>query len=95
MKSTWEGILALIFDRFWWILGAKLGPQDDPKTAQDAPKTAQDAPKIAQEPQEHPKSKLNRFFVRPRGRTPSHSAMGYSPLASIFSVQLASSNILF
>ena len=25
MKSTREGILASIFDRFWWILGAKLG----------------------------------------------------------------------
>ena len=25
-SSTWEGILASIFERFWWILGAKLGP---------------------------------------------------------------------
>ena len=40
--------------------------QDAPKTPQDDPKTPQDAPKTAQEPQEHPKSKFNRFFVRPR-----------------------------
>ena len=26
MKSSWEGILASIFDGFWWILEAKLAP---------------------------------------------------------------------
>ena len=25
-SSTWEGILALIFERFWWILGGKMKP---------------------------------------------------------------------
>ena len=34
MKSTWEGILASIFDGFWWILGGKLGV----KSSQDRPK---------------------------------------------------------
>ena len=32
MKSTWEGILASIFHRFWWILGAKLGGKFEPKS---------------------------------------------------------------
>ena len=32
MRSTWEGILASIFDRFWWILGAKLGGKIEPKS---------------------------------------------------------------
>ena len=32
MRSTWEGILASIFDRFWWILGAKLGSKIDQKS---------------------------------------------------------------
>ena len=32
MKSTWEGILASIFHRFWWILGAKLGGKIEPKS---------------------------------------------------------------
>ena len=31
MKSTWEGILASIFDGFWWILGAKLGGKIEPR----------------------------------------------------------------
>ena len=88
MHQIFDWFLHRFFDHFSSILGPKLGPQDDPKTAQDAPK-------IAQKPQEHPKSKLNRFFVRPREGTPSHSPMGYPPLASIFNVQLASSNILF
>ena len=26
MRSRWEGLLASIFNGFWWILGAKLGP---------------------------------------------------------------------
>ena len=34
MKSTWEGILASIFDRFWWILGAKLGGKIEPRSMQ-------------------------------------------------------------
>ena len=32
MKSTWEGILASIFHRFWWILGAKLGGKIEPRS---------------------------------------------------------------
>ena len=31
MKSTWEGILASIFDGFWWILGSKLGGKIEPR----------------------------------------------------------------
>ena len=34
MKSRWEGILASIFDRFWWILGAKLGSEIHQKSIQ-------------------------------------------------------------
>ena len=32
MRSTCEGILASIFDRFWWILGAKLGGKIEPRS---------------------------------------------------------------
>ena len=31
-RSTWEGILASIFDRCWWILGAKLGGKIEPRS---------------------------------------------------------------
>ena len=31
MKSTWEGILASIFDGFWWVLGGKLGGKIEPR----------------------------------------------------------------
>ena len=31
MRSTWEGILASIFDGFWWILGGKLGGKIEPR----------------------------------------------------------------
>ena len=34
MKSTWDGILASIFHRFWWILGAKLGGKIEPRSMQ-------------------------------------------------------------
>ena len=34
MKSTWEGILASIFHRFWWILGGKLGGKIEPRSMQ-------------------------------------------------------------
>ena len=40
MKSTWEGILASIFNGFWWILGAKLGPSWEGKSSQDRPRQA-------------------------------------------------------
>ena len=33
MRSTWEGILAPIFNLFW-TLGAKLGPKIDPRSIQ-------------------------------------------------------------
>jgi len=33
-KSTWEGILASIFLRFWWIFGAKLGGKMDSRSSQ-------------------------------------------------------------
>ena len=29
-RPTWEGILASIFDRFWWIWGGKLGEKIEP-----------------------------------------------------------------
>ena len=32
MKSTWDGISASIFHRFWWIFGAKLGGKNEPKS---------------------------------------------------------------
>ena len=32
MKSTWEGILALFFHRFLWILGGKLGGKIEPRS---------------------------------------------------------------
>ena len=31
-SSTWEGILASIFERFWWILGGKLGSKIEQKS---------------------------------------------------------------
>ena len=31
MKSTWEGILASIFDGFWWVWGGKLGGKIEPR----------------------------------------------------------------
>ena len=33
-RSTWEGILASIFDRFWWILGGKLGSKIEQQSIQ-------------------------------------------------------------
>ena len=33
MKSRWEGILASIFGRFWWVLEAKLGRKTKPRQA--------------------------------------------------------------
>ena len=33
-RLTWEGISASIFDRFWWIFGAKLGGKMEPKSIQ-------------------------------------------------------------
>ena len=38
--STWEGILASIFDRFCSILGAKLGPTWEGKSSQERPRQA-------------------------------------------------------
>ena len=35
MKSRWEGILASIFLRFWWILGPKLGSKMEPRSIQN------------------------------------------------------------
>ena len=32
LRSTWEGILASIFDGFWWISGVKLGSKINQKT---------------------------------------------------------------
>ena len=40
MESRWEGILASIFNGFWWILGAKLGPSWEGKSSQDRPRQA-------------------------------------------------------
>ena len=31
-RSTWEGIFAPIFLRFWWFLGAKLGGKIEPRS---------------------------------------------------------------
>ena len=31
MKSTWEGILASIFNGLWWTLGSKLGGKIEPR----------------------------------------------------------------
>ena len=35
MKSGWEGILASIFDEFWWIFGSKLGGKMEPRSIQE------------------------------------------------------------
>ena len=40
MESRWEGILASIFNGFWWILGTKLGPSWERKSSQDRPRQA-------------------------------------------------------
>ena len=31
MESRWEGILASIFNGFWWIFGGKLGGKIEPR----------------------------------------------------------------
>ena len=31
MRSRWEGLLASIFNGFWWILGGKLGGKIEPR----------------------------------------------------------------
>ena len=55
MESRWEGILASIFNGFWWIFGSKLGGKMEPKSIQEgiektmgkwkAPRSPQDADK--------------------------------------------------
>ena len=40
MESRWECILASIFNGFWWILVAKLGPSWEGKSSQDRPRQA-------------------------------------------------------
>ena len=40
MRSRRECLLDFIFSRFWWILGAKLGPSWEGKSSQDSPRQA-------------------------------------------------------
>ena len=40
LRSRWEGLLASIFNGFWWILGAKLGLSWEGKSSQDGPRQA-------------------------------------------------------
>ena len=35
MESRWEGILASIFNGFWWIFGSKLGGKMEPRSIQE------------------------------------------------------------
>ena len=35
MESRWEGILASIFNGFWWIFGGKLGRKMEPRSIQE------------------------------------------------------------
>ena len=35
MESRWEGILASIFNGFWWIFGSKLGRKMEPRSIQE------------------------------------------------------------
>ena len=59
MSSTWEGILASIFKRFWWILGGKLGSKIEQKSIQEGiekvmkKKVTKIAKKALQEPAAH------------------------------------------
>ena len=34
MESRWEGILAWIFNEFWWIFGGKSGGEIEPRSIQ-------------------------------------------------------------
>ena len=35
IKSRWEGILASMFNGFWWIFGGKLGGKMEPRSIQE------------------------------------------------------------
>ena len=36
MESRWEGILASLFNGFWWSFGGKLGWKMEPRSIQEA-----------------------------------------------------------
>ena len=55
MKSTWEGILASIFHRFWWILGAKLGGKIEPKSIKNGIEKTMKKRRAARWPKNRPK----------------------------------------
>ena len=56
-RSTWEGILASIFDEFWWTFGSKLGGKMDPKSIQEGIEKAMEKRKA-------PRCVARRFLAR-------------------------------
>ena len=84
-KSIPRGIQKMI--DFWIDFLPKLAPfwdpSWDPRAAQDgpktSPKTSQDATKTAQEPQEHPRSKFNRFLVPKSDGVPLLPGLDFRP----------------
>ena len=76
MKSRWEGILASIFNGFWWILEAKLGRKIEPR--QD--KTGQDRARQGKTRQDKDKDKTRQDFGRQRGGGDLLRPGGFTPL---------------
>ena len=52
MESRWEGILASIFDGFWWIFGGKLGGKMEPRSIQEGIKKAMEKWKAPRWPED-------------------------------------------
>ena len=78
MKSTWEGILASIFHRFWWILETKLDPSWHQKSNKNGYKkpSKKEAPKKASwNPKKRDLGGQEAPKRPPRG--PQHKWLGY------------------
>ena len=67
MKATSEGILASIFDGFWWILGGKLGGKMEPRSIQKGIEKTIENWKVPRWPQDRNKT---------RRRTPTPGVRG-------------------
>ena len=52
MESRWEGILASIFNGFWWIFGGKVGRKMEPKSIQEGIEKAMEKWKAPRSPQD-------------------------------------------
>ena len=63
MESRWEGILASMFNGFWWTFGGKLGRKIEPRRD----KTGQDRARQGKTRQDKDKDKTRQDFGRQRG----------------------------